>query len=145
MRRKFNSAAEPEQSTLSRLLGPPGGNRDEEPPASSKMSIEDGYISFELRIYSKYKLLFEFRRQWIHEALFKKKEIPYAARKIRGLLGVMSDLANEQFIAALRSIFGWCLPPGRPRQKEVIFLLPDTPSTSMPESQSPQPQSQCEQ
>ena len=107
MRHKFNRVDGPEQTTASRLLGPPGGDRDEEPPSSSRMSIEDGYVSFELRIHSKYRLIFEFRRQWIYEALFKKKEAPYAARKIRDLLGVLSDVANEQFVAVLKSTFGW--------------------------------------
>ncbi len=44
----------------------------------------------------------------------------------------MSDVAHEQFMEALRKIFGWSQAPGRPRQKQLIFMLAPAPDTNTP-------------
>jgi hypothetical protein len=116
-----------ERTTLNRILGPPGGPRDVEPPWASKMSVEDGHVEIHVKVYSKYRLLFEFSRSGIYECLFRKKELPYASRMIQEFARIMVDAAREQFSEALRKMFGWSQAPGRPRQKQLIFMLPAAP------------------
>ncbi len=48
----------PEPKALSQLLGPPQGERAEEPPCSAKMTVEDAYVVHHIKVYSKYRLIY---------------------------------------------------------------------------------------
>jgi hypothetical protein len=131
-----------EETALSRLLGPTPGMRDEPPPLSSLMSIEDAYIDFQVRVYSRHKLIFEMREASIHECFLRRKEVPYAARKLDEYLSFIRDISVERFIKTVQTIFGWSLGRGRPRQKHVIIFMANsqTPKPALiprPEQQAP--------
>ena len=63
-------------STLSRLLGPPGGDRSEASPCARKMGIHDAFIHVQVRVFSRHRLIYEFKRGAIHEGFFGKVRIP---------------------------------------------------------------------
>src|SRR6266478_3966070 len=117
-------------TTFAKLLGEPGGDRDEPPSCAGKMGIQDGFISCHVRVYTKYKLIYEFNRGGIYENLFSRKSYHRAGRKFDRFLGILRELMAEQFLAALEKTFGWVLKRGRPRQTDLIFLLPESSSTN---------------
>ena len=128
--RKHNGQFINEATTFSKLLGQPGGARDELPSCSNKMGIQDGYISCHVRIYTKHKLIYEFNRGGIYENFFSRKSYHQAGRRFDRYLGILRELMGEQFLAALEKTFGWVLKRGRPRQTDLIFFLPDSPLTN---------------
>ncbi len=132
MKFKWSDNDQAEESTFSRLL------KASEPstrpaPCADKMGLQDACILVEVRVHSKHRLIYHFRRGGIYECFFGKKEIHLAGRKFEQYLEIMTDLMAEQFLKVIRTKFGWCLARGRPRQKHLIFLLPEEMATGAPE------------
>ncbi len=128
--KKHSAQAINQGTTFSRLLRQTSGARDEPPGCSGKMGIQDGYISCHIRVCTKYKLIYEFNRGGIYENLFSRKSYHQAGRRFDRYLGILRELMAEKFLAALEKTFGWVLKRGRPRQTDLIFLLPDSSSTN---------------
>jgi hypothetical protein len=128
--KKNQPRANDQESSFSKLLGQRGGPRDEPPSCAGKMGIEDGYISCHVRVYTKFKLIYEFNRGGIYEKLFSRKSYHRAGRQFEHYLGILREVMAEQFVACLGKIFGWVLRRGRTRQTQLIFLLPDSASMS---------------
>ena len=129
-------------STLSRLLGPPGGDRSEASPCARKMGIHDAFIHVQVRVFSRHRLIYEFKRGAIHEGFFGKASRHLAGRKFERFLKIITGVMHEQLLRALRKIFGWYLEPRRPRQEPLIFILPEElnapePNPSEPDQSDP--------
>ncbi len=134
MKRKLHVQKIAEETTFSRLLGPPQEGRPEPPHCAAKMGIEDAYIHCQVKVFSKHHLVYEFKQGGIHEKLFSRRQYHRAGRDFEMYLGVLADIITEKFLEALRSRFGWNLERGRPRQTKLIFLLPEEVPTSAPEA-----------
>ena len=136
MKRKLHVQKIADETTFSRLLGPPQGNRPEPPHCAAKMGIEDAYIHCQVKVFSKHHLIYEFKQGGIHEKLFSRRQYHRAGRDFEMYLDVLADIMTEKFLEALRSRFGWNPERGRPRQTKLIFLLPEEVPTSAPEGVS---------
>ncbi len=67
MKAKFRQQGIDGESTFNRLLGPPGGDRSEPSPCEGKMGIHDAFIHVNVRVFSRHRLIYEFKRGAIHE------------------------------------------------------------------------------
>ena len=137
MKSKFRQQTIDEESTLSRLLGPPGGDRSEASPCAGKMGIQDAFIHVHVRVFSRDRLIYEFKRGAIHEGFFGKASHHLAGRKFERYLMIITGVMHEQLLRALRTIFGWYLEPKRPRLEPLIFVLPE--ELPVPELNSSEP------
>ena len=124
-------------STLSRLLGPPGGDRSEAAPCAGKMGIEDAFIHVHVRLFSRYRLIYQFKRGAIYGGFFGKANRRRAGREFEHYLKITTGVMTEQLLSALRGIFGWYLEPRRPRLEPLILILPDEPKAPEPDQSEP--------
>jgi len=138
--KKFQFQKTPEPKALSQLLGPPQGQRAEEPPCAAKMGLEDAYVHVHLRVYSKYRLIYEFKQGAIYESLLGKKESHLAARKFEHYLIILADVISEQFVGALRAVFGWWVERGRQRPRNLVLILPESYDKPTPEKSESAPE-----
>jgi hypothetical protein len=61
-----------------------------------------------------------------------------AGHKFARYFRVITEVMHEQFLQALRKIFGWYVEPARPRQEQLIFILPEERIVPEPSNQNSQ-------
>jgi len=137
MKAKFRQQGIDGESTFNRLLGPPGGDRSEPSPCGGKMGIHDGFIHVHVRVFSRYRSIYEFKRGAIHEGFFGKASYHLAGCKFERYLKLITGVMHEQLLRALRTIFGWYVEPGRPRQEQLILILPEESNVPKPIKSQP--------
>jgi len=137
MKAKFRQQGIDGESTFNRLLGPPGGDRSEPSPCAGKMGIHDAFIHVHVRVYSRHRLIYEFKRGAIHESFFGKASYRLAGRKFERYLNLITGVMHEQLLRALRTIFGWYVEPGRPRQEQLVLILPEERNVAEPIKSQP--------
>jgi hypothetical protein len=110
---------------VARLSAEPAGPTDLTAPCAAKMTIEDGYFEYQFRLFSKHRLIYEYKRGVRMEQIFTLKNFQKAGVRLYEKLIMDIEFMFERCSEKLDNVFGWTMR--RPRWRYPYLRYPVPP------------------
>ena len=94
-------------------------------PCAAKMAIEDGYFEYQFRLFSKHRLIYEYKRGGRMEQIFTLKNFQKAGVRLYESLIMDMEFMFEKCCEKLDNVFGWTMR--RPRWRYPYLRHPVPP------------------